>query len=59
MARPRPAIVSSSHHVMDARCYDAGHGGVARSLKDVPLPPPVITTTSPLAENRSVGLIGA
>jgi len=37
----------------------AGHGGVARSLVDVPLPPPVITTTRPFAEKRSVGLMGA
>ena len=36
----------------------AGLGGVARSSRDVPLPPPVMTTTSPFAEKRSAGLIG-
>jgi hypothetical protein len=37
---------------------DARHRGVAIELQDVPLPPPVMTTTNPLAENKSVGFMG-
>ena len=41
-----------------SRREGAGLGGVARSLSNVPLPPPVMTTTSPFAEKMSFGLIG-
>lgn len=57
-----PTCFGQDHSLVVARTEElASEGGVEgkSGTKYIPLPPPVITTTRPLAEKRLEGVIGA